>query len=64
MEYVDWEARKIRVELYMLRIENPAEWEETMFTLKVSSRLSSAESHFKISVLGVGWSIMENHLEN
>ena len=34
MEYVDWEARKIRVELYMLRIENPAEWEETMFTLK------------------------------
>ena len=41
LEYVDWEARKIRVELYMLRIENVAEWNETMFTLKVGSRFSS-----------------------
>ena len=38
---MDWEARKIRVELYMLRIENVAEWNETMFTLKVGSRISS-----------------------
>ena len=28
------QARKIRVELYMLRIENPAEYDETMLTLK------------------------------
>ena len=63
MEYVDWEARKIRVELYMLRIENPAEWEETMFTLKASSREVISRFHF-LDLLGIGWSIMENHLEN
>ena len=47
------QARKIRVELYMLRIENPAEYDETMLTLKASSRLSSDGS--QLSFLRIGW---------